>query len=69
MNEFRNSEITAEEELIDVLSAISEVSKRLAEKLIVLSQTSQSKERVQKYGQNERNGCHYKRVKRNCVFY
>lgn len=69
MNEFRNSEITAEEELIDVLSAISEVSKRLAEKLIVLSQTSQSKERVKKYEQNERNGCHYKRVKRNCVFY
>ncbi len=53
MNEFRNSEITAEEELIDVLSAISEVSKRLAEKLIVLSQTSQSKERVKKYEQNE----------------
>ncbi|OQB13584.1 MAG: hypothetical protein BWY15_01659 [Firmicutes bacterium ADurb.Bin193] len=46
-------------ELIDVLTAISVVSKRLARKLKILADQSQHMEGGKSDEQNERNGCVY----------
>ena len=52
--EFQGS--AADEELVDVLTAISVVSMRLARKLTLLSTQSQSTEGGKTDEQNERNG-------------
>ena len=56
MNESKTNAAVTDEELIGVLTAISVVSKRLAEKLIRLSRTGQSTEGGRINGQNERTG-------------
>jgi hypothetical protein len=52
----------ADEELIEVLTAISTVSKRLARKLTVLANQSQHKEGGKADEQNGRYGCNYRRT-------
>lgn len=53
MNESKTNAAVTDEELIGVLTAISVVSKHLAEKLIRLSRTGQSTEGGRINGQNE----------------
>ena len=69
MNESANTKPVSDEELIGVLTAISVVSKRLAKKLIQLSQTSQSEEGGTHVEQNERNGSDRPRSKGYCIVY
>jgi len=52
----------ADDELIDVLIAISVVSNRLARKLMILANQSQNREGGKANGQNERYGSHDRRV-------
>lgn len=52
----------ADEELIDVLTAISVVSMRLARKLTILARQSQSMEGGKSDEQNERNGRDHRRT-------
>jgi hypothetical protein len=52
----------ADEELIEVLTAISVVSKRLARKLTVLANQSQHKEGGKADEQNERYGYYHRRT-------
>ncbi len=59
----------ADEELIEVLTAISVVSKRLARKLTVLADQSQHMEGGKADEQNERNGCVYRRTAQRCRRY
>mgnify|MGYP000307971237 FL=1 len=56
-----------DQELIDVLTAISVVSKRLAMKLALIQ--SQSTEGGKQDEQNERNGSDHQRVTGYCIFY
>ena len=56
-----------DQELIDVLTAISVVSKRLAMKLALIQ--SQSTEGGKQDEQNERNGSNHPRVTGYCIFY
>ncbi|MBR2547806.1 MAG: hypothetical protein IKF07_06425 [Eubacterium sp.] len=58
-----------DEELIALLMAISVTSKRLARKLVRLSQTGQSKEGGIDNEQTERNGCHHQRAAGYRCFY
>lgn len=58
MNEKRQVTDT-DEELIDILTAISVVSKRLARNLTILAAQSKSKEGEKT---NERNGCNHRRT-------
>ena len=59
----------ADEELIEVLTAISVVSKRLARKLTILADQSQHMEGGNENEQNERNGCVYRRTaQRSCRY-
>jgi hypothetical protein len=59
----------ADEELIEVLTAISVVSKRLARKLALLAGQSKSMEGGKTDEQNERNGCVYRRTAQRCCRY
>jgi hypothetical protein len=52
----------ADDELVDVLTAISVVSMRLARKLTLLAGQSQSKEGGKPHEQNERNGRDHQRT-------
>jgi hypothetical protein len=56
-------------ELIEVLTAISVVSKRLARKLTILADQSQHMEGGEADEQNERNGCVYRRTAQRCCRY
>lgn len=56
-------------ELIEVLTAISVVSKRLARKLTVLADQSQHMEGGKADEQNERNDCVYRRIAQRCCRY
>lgn len=56
-------------ELIEVLTAISVVSKRLARKLTILADQSQHMEGGKGDEQNERNGCVYRRTAQCCCRY
>ena len=56
-----------DKELIDVLTAISVVSKRLAMKLALIQ--SQSTEGGKQDEQNERNGSDHQGVAGYCIFY
>ena len=62
MNRVRNNIQSNDDELIGVLTAISVVSRRLANKLIRLGQAKQSTKGVKKRGQNERNGNYHQRT-------
>ncbi len=53
----------ADEELIDVLTAISIVSMRLAKNIALLTGQSQSEEGGKTYGQDERYGYGHRRIK------
>ncbi|MDY4507220.1 MAG: hypothetical protein SPD95_00625 [Candidatus Faecousia sp.] len=59
----------ADAEIIGLLMAISTVSKRLAHKMIRVTQASQSQEGGKRYEQNERDGCHHQRTAEHCCFY
>jgi hypothetical protein len=62
MYETNTRTIAADEELIEVLTAISVVSKRLARKLTALANQSQHMEGGKADEQNERYGCNYRRT-------
>lgn len=64
MYETDNKARASDEELIDVLTAISVVSKRLAKKLAVLSQTEGEEENER----DERNGYHGTSASQCCRF-
>lgn len=68
MNESKQVKAT-DEEFIELLMAISTVSKRLAWNLIKLNQTSQSKKGENHDEQNKRNGNEYQRTTEYCIFY
>ena len=59
--------ISTDRELIDVLTAISAVSKRLAVKLALIQ--SQSMEGGKQDEQNERYGCNHQRAAHCCCRY
>ena len=61
--------IAADEELIEVLTAISVVSKRLARKLTVLANQSQHMEGGKEDEQNGRYGRNYRRTAQRCYRY
>ena len=69
MSESRPNKAVTDEDLIEVLTAISVVSRRLARKLIQLNQTSQSQEGENQDEQNERNGSDHQGVAGYCIFY
>ncbi|QAT51363.1 hypothetical protein EQM14_14880 [Caproiciproducens sp. NJN-50] len=59
----------ADRELIEVLTAISAVSKRMARKLTILADQSQSAEGGKADEQNGRYGCHHRRIaERRCRY-
>ncbi|WP_141826522.1 hypothetical protein [Clostridium sp. KNHs216] len=60
---------TADEELVEVLTAISVVSKRLARNLAILAAQSKSKEGGKSDEQNERIGSNYRRTPQCCRCY
>ena len=57
-----------DEELIDILLAISVVSKRLARNLSILAAQSKSTEGGKPDEQNERDGRDHQRIKGYCIF-
>ncbi|HBT64136.1 MAG TPA: hypothetical protein DEB10_05675 [Ruminococcaceae bacterium] len=59
---------TADEELVEVLTAISIVSMRLARKLSLLARQSKSTEGGKSDEQNERDGRDHQRIKGYCIF-
>ncbi|NCC04739.1 MAG: hypothetical protein EOM37_12020 [Proteobacteria bacterium] len=59
----------ADEELVDVLTAISVVSKRLARNLTILAAQSKSKEGAKTNEQNERVGLDHRGTAQVCCCY
>ena len=59
----------ADEDIIDVLTAISVVSRRLASNLNIARQQSTSREGGKSQEQNERYGADHRRTSQCCRFY
>lgn len=59
----------ADEDIIEVLTAISVVSRRLARNIAAVSQQSQTKEGGKQNEQNERYGCNHRRTAQCCCSY
>ena len=68
MNDKRQTTDT-DEELIDILTAISVVSKRLARNLTILAAQRKSKEGEKTNEQNERDGFDHRRTAQVCCCY
>ncbi|BAZ97271.1 hypothetical protein DEHALATV1_0643 [Dehalococcoides mccartyi] len=68
MNDKRQTTDT-DEELIDILTAISVVSKRLARNLTILAAQSKSKEGEKTNEQYERDGIDHRRTAQVCCCY
>ena len=62
-------EARADEDIVDVLTAISVVSRRLASNLTVARQQSQTKEVGKSHEQNERDGTNHRRTPQCCRCY
>lgn len=66
------SDTAADEDIVDVLTAISVVSKRLARNIVAVSQQGQSTEGGKQNEQNEQNeryGCDHRRTAYCCIRY
>lgn len=64
-----NNGTTDNDNIVDVLIAISVVSKRLAKNLVAVSKISQSEKGERRYEQNEQYGYGNRRVKKRCCHY
>lgn len=64
-----NNGTTDNDNIVDVLIAISVVSKRLAKNLVAVSKISQSEKGEYRYEQNERFGYGNRRVTKRCCHY
>nr|DAE75118.1 MAG TPA: hypothetical protein [Caudoviricetes sp.] len=69
MNEVLAAEKPEDEELVDVLTAISVISMRLARKIVMLASQSQIKEGGTVNGQNQRTGHGNQRSPQSCCHY